>query len=157
MEANQFLNLRQDYRFLNNLNNTLGNAVCVVNKDIAIVYYNSEFTEMFGEPGKDLLGERFGASIGCKGHEQMYPGGICNNCKLRLSMLATIMLEADQEKQSIVLQMEAGKKEELRLIQFKSNYMEYAGEKFAVVLMNDLTDMGNETLKFINDFYEDKV
>lgn len=146
-----------DPGFLDQINNALSDAVCVVNKDVEIVYHNNQFASIFGVPGRQLLGKRFGASIGCKGHEKMYPDGICNNCKLRLSMLAAIMSETNQEKESMVLEMQTGSKEELRLIQYRSNFMAYKGEKFAVVLMNDLTDMGNETLEFINRFYEEGI
>lgn len=146
-----------DTGFLNQLNNALSDAVCVVNKDVEIVYHNAQFAVIFDEPGQQLSGKRFGASIGCRGHEKMYPDGICNNCKLRLSMLAAIITETNQEKETMVLEMQSGAKEELRLIRFRSNFMEYRGEKFAVVLLNDLTDMGNETLEFINRFYEEEV
>lgn len=146
-----------DTGFLNQLNNALSDAVCVVNKDVEIVYHNAQFAVIFDEPRQQLSGKRFGASIGCRGHEKMYPDGICNNCKLRLSMLAAIITETNQEKETMVLEMQSGAKEELRLIRFRSNFMEYRGEKFAVVLLNDLTDMGNETLEFINRFYEEEV
>ena len=153
MEENQFSKYSHDSGFLHHISNTLGDAICVVNTDIEIVYHNQEFAIMFGESDKELRGKRFGASIGCSGHEKIVPDGICNNCKLRLSMHAAMMSGANQEKQMMVLEMETGSKEELRLIQFKSNFMEYQGEKFAVVVLNDLTRMGNETLNFINKFY----
>jgi PAS domain-containing protein len=142
--------------FLNIVNNSLCDAVCVVNQNIEVVYYNSVFDELFGGSGDELFGKRFGSSIGCRGHEESYPDGICNRCKLRLSMLATIATESNQEQQSMVLQMSQGSKEEYRLIRFKSNYMEYESRKYAVVLIQDLTDMGNETLEFINRFYEER-
>lgn len=154
MHKKQVIDLAEDPGFLGSISNSLSDAVCVVNEDLKIVYYNDEFAQVFGKPGENLTGQRFGVSIGCKGHEQ-FSGGICNNCRLRLSMQAALFTEVNQEKQSIVLEMESGSKEEVRLIQFQSNFMQYKGEKFAVVILNDLTGMGKETLDFINRFYEE--
>lgn len=155
MDRNRYDKYGADAGFLNFVGNALSDAIFVVNKDIEIVYHNREFAKIFNEPDRQLLGKGFGATIGCKGHEKNYPDDICNNCKLRLTLLATIISESNQEKQSVVMEMEPGNKEELRLIQFKSNYLDYKGEKFAVVVLNDLTQMGNETLAFINRFYDD--
>jgi len=131
----------------------LSNAVCVVNADLEIVYFNHKFVEIFGQRNKNVIGHRFGVSIGCKGHENKFTDGICNNCKLRLSMQAAIISGQDQEKESIVLEMGEQSVEEYRLIQFQSNYLIHEDKKYAVVILNDLTGMGKETLNFINDFY----
>lgn len=156
MESNQFIEINQDYKFFQNLNNSLCDAICVVNEAVEVVYYNDVFKHLFGGSGEDLFGKRFGFSIGCRGHEDSFPEGICNRCKLRLSMLAAIATGNDQEQQSMVLQMGPDSKEEYRLIRFKSNFMKYDGKKYAVVIIHDLTDMGNETLEFINRFHEEK-
>lgn len=64
------------------------------------------------------------------------------------------MTGENQLKQLLVLEMEPGYGEDVRLIQFQSNFMEYRGSRFAVVILLDLTHMGKETLAFINGFYE---
>lgn len=145
-----------DAGFLSSLGNSLSDALCVVNEDLEVVHHNRVFADVFGKPGRELLGRRFGVSIGCKGHEQ-FSEGICNNCKLRLSMQAAIMTGVNQDKQSLVLEMEPGSREDVRLIQFQSNFMKYRGERYAVIILNDITHMGKETLDFINRFYEEGV
>ncbi len=154
MNDDQYKIFGEDTGFLNQLVGGLSDAVFVVNSDIKVVYHNKIFATLFGESGEQLLGKRFGASIGCKGHEKKYPEAICSHCKLRSTMLATITNASDQEKRTVVLEMATGNREELRLIQFKSNFMEYQDKKYAVVVLNDLTHIGNETLEFINKFYE---
>lgn len=154
MHKKQVIDFAGDPGFLGSISNSLSDAVCVVNEDLEIVYFNDEFSRVFGKTGENITGQQFGVSIGCKGHEH-FSGGICANCRLRLSMQATLFTETNQEKESIVLEMETGSKEEVRLIQFQSNFMQYRGEKFAVVILNDLTGMGKETLDFINRFYEE--
>lgn len=139
--------------FLQAIFNNLSNAVCVVNADLEIVYFNRKFIEIFGQNSENVIDKRFGASIGCKGHENKFTDGICNNCKLRLSMQAAIISGQDQEKESIVLEMGEQSVEEVRLIQFQSNYLIHEDKKYAVVILNDLTGMGKETLNFINNFY----
>lgn len=142
--------------FLNVLSQSLPQAMCVVNADLELVHFNQKFFEIFGRQGENILGKRFGASISCSGHEQNYPKGICHNCKLKLSMQAAIMTGQDQGKQSIVIEMGEKSEEEIRLIQFQSSYMVYDEKKYALVILDDLTNMGKETLNFINDFYADK-
>ena len=139
--------------FMHAIFDNLSNVVCVVNADIEIVYFNQKFVETFGKQSEHVIGKRFGVSVGCKGHENNFADGICNNCKLRLSMQAAIISEQNQEKESMVMEMNKESDEEIRLIQFQSNYLMHEDKKYAVVILNDLTNMGKETLKFINEFY----
>jgi len=153
MTQNLNTSVPQNTGFLSAIFDKLSNAVCVVNADLEVTYFNQKFVEIFGPQGGNIIGKRFGVSIGCKGHENKFSNGICNNCKLRLAMQATIISGQDQEKESIVLEMGDQSVEEVRLIQFQSNYMIHEDKKYAVVILNDLTGMGKETLNFINDFY----
>jgi len=145
--------LSQQTGFLNEILNKLSDAVCVVNADIEIVYFNQKFVEVFGRQRMPVIGGRFGVSIGCKGQENKFDDGICNHCKLQISMQAAIITGQDQVKESIVLEMGEQSDEEFRLIQFQSNHLNFEDKKYALVIFNDLTGMGKETLNFINDFY----
>jgi PAS domain-containing protein len=157
LDNNNISEFAGDPDFLKSINNSLTQALCVVNDNLEIEYCNDRFAELFGQNGKNLQGKQFGASIGCKGYEHNYAGAICNNCKLRLSMQAAMVTGQDQENETIVLQMSRSSKEEIMLIQYHSFFLKYADKKFAVVVLNDLTNMGKETLEFINRFYEERI
>lgn len=142
-----------DTVFMNAVSESFSTALCVVNANLEVVHFNSLFAELFGREDQDFLGKRFGASISCKGHKNSTHEGICSNCKLRLSMQAAMINRQNQPKESIVIELGSEAGEEVRLLQYESNYMEYSGKHFAVVLLTDLTNMGKETLDFINEFY----
>ncbi|MCF8364195.1 MAG: PAS domain-containing protein [Bacteroidales bacterium] len=144
---------KNDSGFMSAVSDSLSLAMCVVNSNLEVVHFNHRFAELFGLRNREISGKRFGLTIGCKGHQNNIHEGICSNCKLRLSMQAAIMNRQNQPRESIVIEVGDDAEEGVRLIQYESNFMEYKGNSFAVVLLADLTNMGKETLDFINNFY----
>jgi len=150
--------LFETYLLLNSILQNLTDAMVVVDKALKVKYYNPAFAELFNKINETAEDEEFGISIGCKRTkgepENKYARSICANCKLRLSMLAAFRQKCHQEKSSVVLEFEHDENNPFRLLQFQASYMEYSDEPYVILLMNDLTKLGRETLTFIDDFHK---
>lgn len=153
MSKNNNSTFQDNAGFLSSVLDKLSDAVCVVNKNIELVYFNQAFVDVFKSDASDLIGKRFGESIGCEGYESGCPEILCDHCKLRSSMQAAIQSKENQKKDFKVLEMSSGSDEEFMLVQFQCNYLQFEGESFSIVVLSNLTDMGKGTLESINSFY----
>lgn len=155
MIKSKFSELKNSRDFHVSILNHLGDGICVVNQNLEIVYHNNLFAEIFKSDGADLNQKRFGESISCRGHEKNFAYSYCNNCKIRRAMLEAFRTKNDQEKNTIVMELSSTSQKSTRLIQYRSFYLKHNNTCYVATTFNDLTNMGEETLKHINAIYEE--
>ena len=145
----------QQAEFYNSLINSLPDAVVVVDPMFRIHYCNEAFLRLFDLKIEDTIGKIYGNAIRCKAsttsNTSCLTEGLCSNCRIRNAMFSAFRMKETQPQASILF--ESGKKETdtLKIIAFQSSFFRLDNLNFVVTVLNDMTRLGSETLRYINN------
>lgn len=131
--------------FLSGLLDRIAEAVVVVDSGLTVCYINHAAEELFGTMGQVPPDTRLGQLMQCRESENACQPAhevICSNCKIRTSATGAIGNHSDQPPVTMVIQPAAEKTDRMKLIRFQTGYFSFNGKDFAVLTINDLTQLG---------------
>jgi len=142
--------------FLLEMINHLPDALVLIDSEMKIKLTNHFFREMFAFDDAVNFDEILGQTIRCKdfsGKEHSLSMNInCSHCKLLKSVEKAISTKSQQKQEIIVLQSSKDKNNTLRLIQFQTTYISFENQDFALLKLNDYTQLGKEAVSLISEF-----
>jgi len=131
--------------FLAGLLDRIAEAIVVVDSGLTVCYLNHAAEELFGTMGQVPPGTRLGQLMQCReSGNACQPAHkvICSNCKIRNSASGAIENHSDQPPVTMVIQPAAEKTDQMKLIRFQTGYFSFNDKDFAVLTINDLTQLG---------------
>jgi len=139
-----------DAEFLSEMIDHLPNALVLLDHKMKIKFSNRLFNELFNSEQSIQFDEILGQTIRCKdftNDDFSQPRNVnCTHCKLLKSVKQVISTKKTHERETIVLQTLQNEKTVLKLLQFQANYIQFKEQEFVLLIMNDITELGEETL-----------
>ena len=137
--------LKESSVFLNTVIDNISSALFVADSNAKISAFNVTFEKLFGVNGPDIMGVLCGNVIGCSFLDdpasECGSTEYCNECALRKSLMTALIDKTPVYDKLLDREFWINDKKVFKHFKFSVRPVEYNGEAFAVVVVDDITEM----------------
>jgi signal transduction histidine kinase len=152
-------NLKSSADFLKTLLDNITSAIFIVDKTSVVRNFNDSFSILFGAADIYRLNKKCGNAIGCyyavNENKECGDTSFCGQCNLRQSLINALTDKVPAYRQTLVREFFINSEKHLKYLQYTTKYINYAGDKMVLVIIDDITEIETQKIK-LEDLNEQK-
>ncbi|RUT72914.1 sensor histidine kinase [Ancylomarina longa] len=147
-------NLKESNEFLNILFDNITSALFIVDQNAKVENVNNSFSILFKNKEEHVLGVLCGNAIGCKfaveENKECGTTSYCSKCNLRKDILKTMAEEIPTNRKKLNRDFYTGNQKETKHFLYSTRYIQFDGEKYTLIIVDDNTELENQKKKLID-------